>query len=81
MMGALAAGFISVKIPFAVTTKAGEFAVQKILDGLAPGLVPLAILTGTYLFTRKYKSFLKTAVMVLAVGLVLGSLGILAVIS
>lgn len=81
MMGALAAGFISVQIPFAVTTKAGEFAVQKILDGLAPGLVPLAILAGTYLFTRKYKSFLKTAVMVLAVGLVLGSLGVLAVIS
>ncbi|MCC8138687.1 MAG: PTS system mannose/fructose/sorbose family transporter subunit IID [Lachnospiraceae bacterium] len=79
MIGALGAGYVSVTTPLVFSSATGlSFSVQDTLDSIAPGLLSLAALFTSYYVTKKFKNFLWTALIMLAIGLVLGCLGIIA---
>ena len=78
MIGALAAGYVNVTTPLTFTSSTGvSAALQDTLDSIAPGLLSLGALFTSYYVTKKFKNFLWTALIMLAIGLVLGMLGII----
>lgn len=78
VVGGMAAERIPVSIPWQFTAGEQTFVIQEILDGLLPGLVPLAIVLGTYQLLRKRISMTWIVAGMFVVGLVLGLLGVLA---
>lgn len=79
MIGALGAGYVNVTTPLAFTSSSGlSFSVQDTLNSIAPGLLSLGALFVSYFVTKKFKKFLWTALIMLALGIVLGCLGIIA---
>lgn len=79
MMGVLAANYISCTTPLVINTSAGvTYAIQEFLDSLLPGLLPLGVFFLAYWITKKRKNYLVTALVILAIALVCGFLGILA---
>ncbi len=78
MMGALASSFVKVSTPVTWTSGGLDYALQEILDGIVPGLLPLAAVFGVYLYLEKKNPKYTTVVLwLLAIGLGLGVIGIL----
>jgi PTS system mannose-specific IID component len=80
MMGGLAASYINVSTPLVINAGMKTLAVQgDILDKIIPGLLPLLTVTGVYVYLEKVKrNFTYAMFILIVVGVVLGSLGILA---
>ncbi len=78
MVGALAASYVTVSTPITITLTTGSLAIQDTLDGIIPGLLPLGTVALSYFITKRTKNFLVTALSILALGVVLGCLGIIA---
>lgn len=78
MIGALAASYVNVTTPLTFTSATGlSFSLQNTLDSIAPGLLSLGALLISYFATKKFKNFLWTALIMLAIGIVLGMFGII----
>ena len=78
MIGGLAASMVKCVTPIYIPTSGTPALVQTgILDKVAPGILPLVVIFGTYRFIMKGNSMNKAAMTLLAVGLVLGSIGII----
>ena len=78
MMGGLSATMVSVVTPLYIPTTGTPMLVQAgILDKIAPGLLTLAGVLGTYAYLMKGNSMTKATMMLLIVGIVLGSVGII----
>ena len=78
MMGGLSATMVSVVTPIYIPTTGTPMLVQAgILDKVAPGLLTLAGVLGTYAYLMKGNTMTKATMMLLLVGLVLGSIGII----
>lgn len=78
MIGALGASYVTVTTPLEFSSATGlSFALQDTLDSIAPGILSLCTLFISYFVTKKFKNFLWTCLIMLAIGLVLGLLGII----
>ncbi len=78
MMGGLSASMVSVVTPIFIPTTGTPMLVQTgILDKVAPGLLTLTGVLGTYAYLMKGNTMTKATLMLLLVGLVLGSIGII----
>ena len=78
MMGGLSATMVSVSTPIYIATSGTPMRIQAdILDKVAPGLLTLAAVLGTYAFIMRGNSMTKATLVLLLIGLVLGSLGII----
>lgn len=78
MMGILAASYIKLSSPLAFTISGKEFAIQKILDGIIPGVVPLLAVLGLYFyFQKKGLKITKAMIGFTIILIVLGTLNIL----
>lgn len=74
MMGAITAGFVNLEIALEVKQKVGDpISIQGILDSIAPGILPLALVFGIIMyFNRKEQNTLKVLIIIIAMCL-LGS--------
>ncbi len=78
MIGGLAANMVKCVTPIYIPTSGSPALVQSgILDKVAPGLLPLGVIFFTYNFIQKGNSMNKAAMVLLAIGLVLGAIGII----
>ena len=79
MMGGLAASYVIVSTPIFITTDTAKISLQTdILDKILPGILQLLVVGGVYMYLEKIKrNYTNAMVLILVVGLVLGSLGIL----
>ncbi|MBQ9988897.1 MAG: PTS system mannose/fructose/sorbose family transporter subunit IID [Clostridia bacterium] len=78
MMGGLSASMVKLSTPIAWMSDSGEFySVQKMLDGVLPGLLPLIGVFWTYNFIMKGNSMTKATLVLLIFGVVMGAIGIL----
>ena len=79
VIGALAAQFIKVSTPLTVSLGEGVLSVQtNVLDQLMPGLLPLSVTMLTYVLLKKKLKPTQVLLVLLVIGLVFGTLGILA---
>lgn len=78
MMGIMAAKYVTISTPLAWTMSGKEFVLQDTLDGILPGILPLAAVLGLYFFFQK-KGMKVTQAMLgfTAILIVLGAIGIL----
>jgi fructoselysine and glucoselysine-specific PTS system IID component len=72
VVGALVAGYVRIVTPFA------DGALQGQLDGLLPGLLPLGIVVLAYRLLKRGWSSVWVMVLILAIGMVCGHVGLLA---
>ncbi|MBQ9988806.1 MAG: PTS system mannose/fructose/sorbose family transporter subunit IID [Clostridia bacterium] len=78
MMGGLSSSMVKLTTPIAWMSDSGEFySVQKMLDGVLPGLLPLIGVFWTYNFIMKGNSMTKATLYLLIFGVVTGAIGIL----
>lgn len=78
MMGVLSASFVKVSTPIVLTMSGQEFKLQNTLDQITPGLLPLMVVMAVYFYLEKAgPKYLRVLVILLAVGIVLGALGVL----
>ncbi len=78
MMGGLSASMVHVVTPLYIPTAANPALVQSnILDAIAPGILPLVVILGTYKYIMSGNSITKATLYLTAFGLVAGALGIL----
>ena len=78
MMGGLSATMVSVTTPIFIPTSGTPMKIQTdILDKVAPGLLTLSAVLGTYAFIMKGNSMTKATLVLLCVGLILGGIGII----
>jgi len=78
MMGVLAASYVSLSTPLAFELSGKSFALQSILDGLVPGLVPLAAVVALFFYFQKNGLKVTKAMLLFTVVLiVLGLIGVL----
>ncbi len=78
MMGGLSAGMVKVVTPLYIPTSGSPALVQTgILDKVAPGILPLIVILGTYKFIMSGNSMTKATLMLTAIGLIAGAIGIL----
>ena len=77
MMGGLSATMVSVTTPIYIPTSGSPAQIQNILNSVAPGLLTLATVLGTYVFIQRGNSMTKATMVLLCIGLVLGSIGVL----
>jgi len=78
MMGGLSASMVSVTTPIYIPTSGTPALVQSgILDKVAPGLLSLATVLGTYSFIQRGNSMTKATLMLTCIGLVLGTIGVI----
>lgn len=73
MMGIIAGSYIKVMTPLKFTINAKEFIINDMLNGIVPGLIPLAIVMGVYLYFQR--NGLKVTRALLWLTLILGLLG------
>ncbi len=78
MMGALSANFVKLEIPVVITMSGGnELAIQDILDGIVPGMLPLAaIFTIYWILKNKGQNFGKIVLGILSVSLLGAFIGL-----
>lgn len=77
MVGALAAGYVSLSTTATFMANGAEKGVQEILDSIAPGLLPLGVVWGVYFYYRKFgQKYVRLIIGILAVSCVLAALGI-----
>lgn len=78
MMGALAATFVTAASPAVFTLGGTTYVVQDLINSLAPGILPLAVVMGVYLYLEKVgNKYLRALIFLLAIGIILGAFGIL----
>ncbi len=78
MMGSLAATFVNASCPISFTAGGSTYVIQELIDSLAPGIIPLAIVMGVYLYLEKVgNKFLRALLALLVIGIVCGAIGIL----
>lgn len=53
MMGVLAGNYVKVESSLKFAISGREFVIQEILDQIVPGILPLAVVMGVYLFYTK----------------------------
>jgi PTS system mannose-specific IID component len=78
MMGIIAANYVSVTSTLAFKISGKAFALQTILDGILPGLLPILVVIGTYMYFQK--KGLKITKALLWLTLALGAFGGLEII-
>lgn len=79
IMGGLAASYIIVATPITFNVASNPMPLQEILDSILKGILPLLTLTGIYTYINKFKgTYFKATLLVFAVGLILGAVGIIA---
>ena len=79
VIGGMAPAFIGVRTPITYSVGGVEvFNLQKLLDIILPGLIPMTIFLGTYFLIRKKVSAITVIVLLTVIGLVGSILGILA---
>lgn len=76
-VGALTGTWLNVTTPLAYTVKETTVSVQSMLDSIMPKLLPLTLVMIVFWFVRRQKKTTNIMLGLIAVGLVLGSLGIL----
>ena len=78
MMGGLAATYVTVSTPLSFAASGFSTTLQSILDSIAPGLLPLAVVLGVWGYLAKIKrNYFVATVGVTLISLVLGCLGII----
>ena len=78
MMGGLSATMVNVYTPIYIPTSGTPMMLQSgILDKVAPGLLTLATVLGTYSFLQRGNTMTKATLVLLCIGLVLGAIGII----
>lgn len=79
MMGGLAATYITVTTPIVISSGLEGIALQTdILDAILPGIIPLLIVSGVYLYLEKInRNFTHAMLIIIVLGIVLGALNIL----
>ncbi|MFP3153850.1 PTS system mannose/fructose/sorbose family transporter subunit IID [Lachnospiraceae bacterium ZAX-1] len=78
MMGILASSYVKVTSSLQFTLSGKEFIIQEILDKIMPGILPLTVVAGVYLFfTRKGMNVTKALIGLTLILGVLGAIGIL----
>ena len=78
MMGSLAASYINLKSPLAFTLSGKEFALQTILNGIVPGVIPLVAVLALYWYFSKNGLKITKAMLIYTVILIaLAAIGIL----
>ena len=81
MMGALSSAYVKVQTPLqlSLSNAASPVVLQDILDSIAPGLLPLAVILGIYYyFTHKGQNYNKVILTVIVVSMIAAVLGVLA---
>lgn len=78
MMGAIASSYVKVSSSLAFKLSGKEFKIQEILDSLVPGLIPLAVVMGIYVYFSK--KGLNATRALLWVTLILGVLAIVGIL-
>lgn len=74
MMGALSANFVKLDIPVVLNIGEGsELAIQGILDSIAPGILPLAVVFGIYWYLKNKGQNFGKIVLFILIGSLLGS--------
>ena len=74
MMGALSANFVKLEIPLVIQMSGGnELAIQGILDSIAPGILPLAVVFGIYWYLKNKGQNFGKIVLFILIGSLLGS--------
>lgn len=78
MMGALSASYVKLTIPIKITLKnAVPIVIQKILDQILPGMLPLLVITGIYLyFAKKGQSYNMVIGILIAMSLIGSFIGL-----
>ena len=78
MMGSLSATMVKVRCGIQFISNGKEFIIQDFIDTIAPGLIPLLIVMGIFLYLEKVGNKYLLALLILFVGgIILGALGIL----
>ena len=78
MMGSLSATMVKVRCGIQFISNGKEFIIQDFIDTIAPGLIPLLIVMGIFLYLEKVGNKYLRALLILFVGgIILGALGIL----
>lgn len=77
MMGSLSANYVSLSTPFEFVTVDSSIALQGLLDGILPGLLPVAaVLTIYFILRNKTQKFGRIAIGVVAVGMLGAFIGL-----
>ncbi len=79
VMGIMAAQNVSVQFAFMIPYGASDWISfqETLIDAIAPGLLPLATVFGVYAYLKKGGNILKATLILLAIAIVFGGLGIL----
>lgn len=79
MMGGLASSYVNVSTPLKITAGAKVLSIQHgILDAIAPGILPLLVVTGVYFYLQKVDhNYTRAMLLIIAIGVILGAFGIL----
>lgn len=79
MMGALSASYVTITTPFTIKmANSSPIVIQKILDGIAPGILPLLAVFGIYFYMKKKgPRYTNILVAVLLISVLCSVLGIL----
>lgn len=78
VMGGLIGNYVNVETPLKIITSANEFSIQAdFFDKLIPGILPFAFTLFIYWLLKKRASSLKIIFIIVALGVILGGLGIL----
>lgn len=77
MMGALTASYVSLSTPLTITSGEAVVSLQEVIDGIIPGLLPLAAVSAIYLIMRnKTQKFGLIAIGVVIISIILAFLGV-----
>jgi mannose/fructose/N-acetylgalactosamine-specific phosphotransferase system component IID/mannose/fructose/N-acetylgalactosamine-specific phosphotransferase system component IIC len=78
MMGGLSASMVKVVTPIYIPTTGNPVRIQTdVLNKVAPGILPLVTVLGTYRFLQRGNSMTRATFVLLIIGLVLGAIGII----
>ncbi len=77
MMGALTASYVSLATPLTITSGEAVVSIQEVIDGIIPGLLPLAAVGGIYLIMRnKTQKFGLIAIGIVIICILLSLIGV-----
>lgn len=77
MVGALAANYVNLELTASFMASGTETSVQGIIDSIAPGLLPLAVVWGVYFYYRKFgQKYVRLIVCILIASIILAAIGI-----
>jgi len=74
MMGAIAANYVDISTPLKFTASGTDFVVQDMLDNIVKGILPLAMVMGTYTYLKKKGNKIIRALLIIVAICLVGSL-------